>query len=161
MRRNAKLVANHLISDTCLNAPKWTHRPRGAHTRFDCSTALAPDLHGSTRGWRNNDPQLSFGPPPAPPRHTGRPPLTPRQRASSSQTDSSRAIWRGAMLKVWDYRYSPGHSLIQNLQYVSHRLQEELLTAEFSVLNHLNSTYALLSSSGYMETKGDSHKEVL
>lgn len=95
-RRNAKLVANYLISDTCLNALKWPHGPSGAHTRFDWSVNLAPDLHGSTRGWRNNDLQLSFSPPPAPPRHTGRPPLTPRQRPSSSQTDSSRAIWRGA-----------------------------------------------------------------
>lgn len=31
-RRNAKLVANHLISDTCLNALKWPLRP--AYTRW-------------------------------------------------------------------------------------------------------------------------------
>lgn len=27
VRHNAKLVANYLISDTCLNALKWPHRP--------------------------------------------------------------------------------------------------------------------------------------
>lgn len=44
-RRNAKLVATHLINDTCLNALKWPHKPTYMLT-------LAPDLHGSTRGCR-------------------------------------------------------------------------------------------------------------
>lgn len=53
---------------------------------------------------------------PAPPRHRGRPPHTPRQRpgveGGSSQTDGSEAIWRrrGAPRRVWDYRYA-GHAM--------------------------------------------------
>lgn len=104
-------VTPGLLQTISSMAPAWMHqkrphRPRGADTRLDCSVTLAPDLHGSTRGWRNNDLQLSFSTPPAPPRHIGRPPLTSRQRQSSSQTDNSRAIWRGATPRVWDYCYT-------------------------------------------------------
>lgn len=52
---------------------------------------------GQQGGWRNNDLQLSFGHRPRQPHPDtqGTHPLTPRQRRSSSQTDSSRDIWRG------------------------------------------------------------------
>lgn len=106
-----------LISDTCLNALKWSRTLR-AHACFDWSVTLAPDLHGSTRGRRNNDLQLSFNPPTAPPRHTGCPPFTPRQRQRSSQTNSSGTIWRGAMRTVWDYRYSPHPTPIRTEMYI-------------------------------------------
>lgn len=84
-RRNVKLVANHRIRDTCLNALKWPD------PRLWPLTYMGQQ--GAVETMTSNYPSARL---PAPPRHRGRPPLTPRQRPSSSQTDSSRAIWRGA-----------------------------------------------------------------
>lgn len=102
-RRNAKLVATHLINDTCLNALKWPHKPTYMLT-------LAPDLHGSTRGCQTMTSNYPSARPPAPPRHTGHPPLTQRQRPCASQTDSSRAIWRGAAQSVGLPLHSARHT---------------------------------------------------
>ena len=102
-RRNAKLVANHLISDTCLNALKWPLRP--AYTLWLIRNSgpwptwvnkglakqwppiicrSAPQLHPDTRGTH--------------------PSCRDKDRAPLRQT--AAGPYGGVPHRVWDYRYT-------------------------------------------------------
>lgn len=97
--------------------PAWMHwNSLAAHRRTYIHAVIDLQLRpltymGQRGGRRNNDLQLSFSPPPAPPRHTGAPTLNAQTKgpAPLRQTDS-RAIWRGATQRVWDYRWTHTHT---------------------------------------------------
>lgn len=102
-RRNAKLVANHLINDTCLNAPKWPHKPTYTHWLIRNS---GPWPTWVNKGLAKQWPQIILQPAPQlhPDTQGAHPSRRDKDRAPLRQT--AAGPYGGVPHRVWDYRYT-------------------------------------------------------